>query len=233
MAQVIILGAGGHGQVVADILLSCAQIQGSAVPVGYLDDSPLLQGKERLGLPILGRIADLRRVPHDGVIVAIGDNRRRRDLFEQLSLEGERVVRAIHPSAIVAADARIGPGTVVAAGAVAATGSVVGQNAILNTGCTVDHNCQVGNHAHVAPGCHLGGDVRIGEGTLLGIGSVILPQRLVGEWSVVGAGAVVNRDVGPRIVVVGVPARAIGCRHASGSHGEEITAVRSGGDCAR
>lgn len=210
MAQrILIIGAGGHGQVVADILLQAAAHGNDCHPVGYLDDNPRRHGQQALGLPVLGPIKALPDIPHDGVVIAIGDNRARARLFAELTARGERLVSAIHPSAIIAADVTIGPGTMICAGAIINPGSVIGANVILNTGCTVDHHNQIGDHVHIAPGVHTGGDVIIGTGTLIGIGAIVMPQRRVGAWSVVGAGALVQRDVGNDMIAIGVPARPL------------------------
>ena len=83
MQRILILGAGGHAQVVADILLRMRDAGAQVEPVGYLDDNPRLRGEERLGLPILGGVADLPRIPHDALILAIGDNKTRQRLFQQ------------------------------------------------------------------------------------------------------------------------------------------------------
>jgi len=154
-------------------------------------------------------MAQLPDIPHDGIIVAIGDNAIRRRLFETWVGSDEQSIVARHPSAIIAPDVQIGLGSVVCAGAVVNPGSMIGANAILNTGCTVDHHNHVGDHAHIAPGVHLGGNVIIGEGSLVGIGATVMPQRRIGRWSVVSAGAVVHTDLEDRIVAAGVPARVI------------------------
>jgi len=207
--NVLIVGAGGHGQVVADILL-CAYRAGSvAVPVGYLDDDPQHHGQARLGLRVWGPLEHIDAVSHDAVILAIGNNRARQVLYERLEGRGERFATAIHPRSILASDVSIGPGSMVCAGAIVNPGSVVGANVILNTGCTVDHHNRIGDHVHVAPGAHLGGNVTIGTGVLVGIGAIVMPQRQVGEWCVVGAGAVVTKDIPANMIAVGVPARPL------------------------
>lgn len=209
MERVLIVGAGGHAQVVADLLLRSADAGGPARPVGFLDDNPELHGRAILGLPVLGPLARCAAIPHDAVIVAIGQNALRRRLFAELLARGERLAAAIHPRAIVAPDALIGRGAMICAGAVVATGAEIGDNVIVNTGATVDHHNLIGAHAHIAPGAHLGGEVRVGEGCLVGIGAVVMPRRSVGSWSVVGAGALVHRDLPADVTAIGSPARVV------------------------
>ncbi len=207
--RILIIGAGGHGQVVADILLQAITGGSNCRPIGYLDDNPHRHGQRLLGLPVMGPLAALADIPHDGIVIAIGDNHTRAHLFAELTARGERLVSAIHPSAIIAADVVIGPGTMICAGVIVNPGSVIGANVILNTGCTIDHHNQIGDHAHIAPGVHTGGEVVIGTGALIGIGAIVMPRRRVGSWSIVGAGALVQRDVTDAATVVGIPARPL------------------------
>ncbi len=209
MNRVLILGAGGHGHVVADILVQAGAAGASVQVLGFLDDDPQIQGAATLSVPILGTLSALGTIPHDSVILAIGDNRRRQQLFAQLSTRGEQFVIARHPTAVIAPDVEIGPGTMICAGVIVNPGSIIGANVILNTGCTVDHHNRIGNHVHIAPGSHLGGAVEIGEGTLIGIGAIVLPQRQIGSWTILGAGALSNRDLGDHVVAVGMPAHII------------------------
>lgn len=207
--RVLILGAGGHGQVVAEALLAACAAGTCVRPVGFLDDDPMLEGKTRLGLPVLGPPASVAAHPHDAVVVGIGDNQVRRRLAEVMLAQGEQLVTCCHPRAYMALGATLGVGTVVCAGAVVGTGARIGANVILNTSCTVDHRSVIGDHAHIAPGVHLGGDVTVGAATLVGIGAVVLPGRHVGSGCIVGAGAVVVHDVMDGAVVMGTPARAV------------------------
>ena len=209
MLNIIIIGAGGHGQVVADILLAGLKVGRELRPVGYADDDPGLAGQTRLGLPVLGRLARLSEWPHQAVVLGIGANATRHRLAEQLKAQGERLVSALHPSAILGTGVEIGTGTVICAGVVVNPGTWLGEGVILNTACSVDHHNRLGDYAHIAPGAHLGGDVEIGAGTLIGIGATVMPQRRVGAWSTVGAGAVVTRNLPSGVTAVGVPARVV------------------------
>jgi sugar O-acyltransferase (sialic acid O-acetyltransferase NeuD family) len=205
--RILILGAGGHAQVIADILFCKSDASDPLVPIGYLDDDVTIHGCTRIGLPVLGSLTDLASIEHDGAIIGIGNNHIRRDLFKNLSAIGITFASAIHPTAIISKHVEMGVGLVIGPGAIVNTGSVIGDNVILNTASSVDHHNTVQNHAHIAPGVHTGGNVVIGEGTLVGIGASILPQRQIGAWSVVGAGAVVTQDLPANSVAIGIPAR--------------------------
>jgi sugar O-acyltransferase (sialic acid O-acetyltransferase NeuD family) len=206
MIRVIVIGAGGHGQVVADALQAASDAGAAATPVGFVDDAALA-GSSILGLPILGTTAELTSLEFDAVVVAIGGNATRRTLSLKLRERGIPFASAVHPAATIARNVELGAGAMVCAGVVVNTGAVIGDGVILNTACSVDHDSRIGHFAHIAPGVHLAGEVRVGEGALVGIGSAVTPGRTIGSWAIVGAGSVVTRDIGDREKVAGVPAR--------------------------
>ncbi|HYE72287.1 MAG TPA: acetyltransferase [Blastocatellia bacterium] len=208
--KVVIIGAGGHAQVVADALLRAREAGiVKAQPIGFLDDNTQLTGKEILGMSVIGSIKLLKEVEHNAVVVAIGDNATRELISNQLQSTGERLLTVRHPSATIAPDVKIGDGVMISAGVIINTGSVIGDNVILNTGCTIDHHNQIGSYVHVAPGVHLAGEVAIGEGTLVGIGATVLPQRRIGARCIIGGGAVVTCNLDDGQLAVGIPARVI------------------------
>jgi sugar O-acyltransferase (sialic acid O-acetyltransferase NeuD family) len=206
--NIVIIGAGGHGQVVADIFRAAARAGAIDRVAGYLDDARAVNGKPLAGARVLGRVSQLRAIPHDGIIIAIGDNRTRERLWDAAGPH-ETFVVARHPSAITSEDVRIGDGSMLCAGVIVNTGTIVGRGVILNTGCTVDHHSSIGDFVHIAPGVHMGGEVTVGARSFVGIGAVVLPGITIGEGSVIGAGAVVTRDVAPYVTVVGCPARPV------------------------
>jgi sugar O-acyltransferase (sialic acid O-acetyltransferase NeuD family) len=210
--RILIVGAGGHAQVVADIIFAM-RLAGEDVEVaGYVDDDRQRHGQELLDRPVLGPITSLAEIDYDALVVAIGDNATRRRLFSQFQAVGRPLAVACHPRATIAAGVVIGDGAMICAGVVVNTGSEIGPNVILNTGCTVDHHNRIGAHTHIAPGVHLGGDVTIGEETLVGIGATVLPQTTIGSRVTVAAGSVVRRAVADGTIVAGVPARIIPAR---------------------
>jgi len=199
----VIIGAGGHGKVVADILLS-----GGFSVAGFVDDDPISWGKTILGLPVLGATEDFRRFEPAGLVIAIGSNAARREIVGLLGSGVQDMwANAVHPRAIVASSARLGRGIVIAAGAVVNPDCELSDHCIINTGATVDHDSRIGPFVHLAPGAHLAGGVTVGEGAFLGIGSVVTPGCSIGEWATIGAGAVVVNDVPAEAVAKGVPAR--------------------------
>jgi acetyltransferase EpsM len=203
MRRVLILGAGGHGKVVADAL-----IRAGHTPLGFLDDDPTRHGTHTLGLPVLGHIGDFARHQPDGLILGIGANDARRAIVHALGDPADSLwCNAIHPQAVVAPSARLGRGILVAAGAIINPDARIGDHAIVNTAATIDHDCAVGAYAHLAPGTHLAGNVQIGEGALLGIGTIVIPGRTIGPWSIIGAGSTVIHDLPGHCTALGTPAR--------------------------
>lgn len=210
--RIVIIGAGGHAQVIADCILRRHERDASVSLVGFVDDRASIRGELILGFPVLGSLRELATIPHDGVVVAIGDNQTRAQIFAWLQKQQETLVNVVHPSAIIAPDVRLGVGIMICPGVVVNSGSVIGDNVIINTGSTIDHHNQIGAHVHIAPGVHLAGNVHIHTGVFVGIGASVIPSRLVGEWAIVGAGAVVTTDLPPWTTNVGVPARTIKSR---------------------
>jgi sugar O-acyltransferase (sialic acid O-acetyltransferase NeuD family) len=196
----VVFGAGGHGKVVADILLA-----GGQTPAGFVDDR-LAAGSLVLGLPVLGPASWLDHTPAR-IALGVGDNRARAEVAAACVARGGTLVAAIHPSAVVARSARIEEGAVVMALAVINPDATIERGAIVNSGAVIEHDCVLGAFAHVSPNAALGGGCRIGACAHLGVGASMLPGTSIGERTVVGAGAVVTRALPPDAVAAGVPAR--------------------------
>lgn len=213
--KILILGAGGHGRVVLDILL---QARRSEV-VGFLDNNEAIRNRRVDGVPVRGTLAELATIYTDtkasGVVVAIGDNGVRRGLAREIEQAGISLVNAIHPSATIASSATLGRNVVVAAGVVVCANCQIGDSVILNTGCIVDYQTMIGEGSHICPGVRLGGRVKVEPGVFVGIAATVVPRVTLGCEAIIGAGAVVLGDVPQLATMVGAPARAIHLRDAS------------------
>ena len=202
MKKLAILGAGGHGKVVAEI----AELNGWQVcffdddwlNIKQISDWPVLGGEKKL----INNITDF-----SDAFVAIGNNQIRYEKSIYLTSLGFNLALLIHPKAIVSKYASIGSGTVVMAGAVVNPFAKVGVSSIINTASTVDHDCIIGACVHICPGANLAGEVSVGDLSWIGIGSVLKECIHIGKEVTVGAGAVVINAVPDNATVIGIPAR--------------------------
>lgn len=207
--RVLIVGAGGHGRVVLDILLAARKFDVS----GFLDNNPDLKGRRVDGVRVCGTVADIARVSGElgvkAAVIAVGDNGTRRGIARDLEQADIALINAIHPSASIARSATVGRNVVIAAGVVVCAHCQIGDSTILNTGCVVDHQTMIGEGAHVCPGVRIAARVKVESGAFLGIGSTVVPKVTIGCEAIVGAGAVVIDDVPAMATVVGVPAAQV------------------------
>ena len=200
--QVIVIGASGHGKVVADIV----RRSGDTL-LGFLDDNERLP-TEVAGIPVLGKVEDYVKYPEASFIIGIGNSVVREKIAHQLC--DVHWYTAIHPSAVISAlDTRIGVGSVVMANAVINPSAHIGEHCIINTSAVVEHDNRVENFAHISVGAKLGGTVSIGTHVWVGIGSTIVNNITICDHCTIGAGAVVIHDIKESGTYVGVPARKI------------------------
>ncbi|RME36520.1 MAG: acetyltransferase [Planctomycetota bacterium] len=206
---VVIIGCGGHGRVVLDILRATRTHE----VVGFVDSNPATHGRWVDGVPVLGPPGMLptwgEETGVEHAIVAGGHNGARRALADQAAHWGFRLINAVHPSAQIAGNVSLGRNIVIAAGALVCAHCQIGDSVILNTGCIVDHESLIGTATHICPGARLAGRVTVESGAFVGIGATIIQNLRIGYEATVGAGAVVIHDVAPMSTVVGVPARQI------------------------
>jgi UDP-perosamine 4-acetyltransferase len=209
MTDTLIIGAGGHGKVVLDILKSGDQYR----PIGFVDADPKLTGTRVCGLPVFGAIHLLSRLIREhrigAAIIAIGDNRARASYAKAVDDARIPLINAIHKSAVLSPTAILGRNVVVAANAVICTETKVGDFSIINTAATVDHECELGIAVHICPGAHLAGRVRLDDNAFVGLGANVIQCLRIGSGAIIGAGAVVLSDIPAGATAVGVPARLI------------------------
>lgn len=184
--NVIIIGAGGHGQVIGDIV--CAS--GDNL-LGFLDDNK----------DCLGKIKDYVNFPDAEFIIGIGNN----NIRKELSKYNCKWYTAIHPSAIISPSVKIGEGSVVMPNAVINANAVIGKHCIINTGAIVEHDNILEDFVHISPGAKLGGTVHIGEGTWIGIGASVKNNIEICSDTIIGAGALVVKNIKNQGTYIGVP----------------------------
>jgi sugar O-acyltransferase (sialic acid O-acetyltransferase NeuD family) len=206
---IVIIGAGGFGREVLDIVEAINATGGTLEFLGFVDDGPV--DAERLArrrATALGGVHELSGVDARYVI-GIGDGNVRQRLADQLAASAAEPAILIHPSCTVGGDVEIGPGTILTAGCRITTNVRLGRHVDLHVNSTIGHDTTIDDFASVYPGATVSGDVHLGSGVTIGTGANVLPRHTIGEWATVGAGAVVTRDVAPGETVKGVPARRL------------------------
>jgi len=200
----IIIGAGGHGKVVADIAEKTQQWE----KIYFLDDNPSIQsvGKYR----VVGVAADIKKHEKNAqFFVAIGNNIIRQEVQSKLENQGFTAATLIHPNSIIASDVEIGSGSAIMAGAIINSSARIGKGCIINTASSVDHDCVIEDYVHISPGAHLAGNVHVGTRSWLGLGSLIINNLCICSDCTVGAGAVIIQNIDEPGTYVGVPARKV------------------------
>ena len=202
MKKLIIIGASGHGKVVAEI----AALNGYDDIEFYDDRYP--EVSQHFGYPVVGKTEQLHSLKNDDIRIfcAIGDNKTRKRVVASVPRNLKFAI-LVHPQAIISPTAKIDEGTVIMAGAIINADTNVGTHVIINTGATIDHDCEIGRFSHISPGANLAGGTQVGRGAWMGIGSCTRQLIKIGQYAVVGAGAVVVSHVAENTTVVGNPAR--------------------------
>ena len=200
--NVVIIGAGGHAKVIADIIVK----SGDNI-IGFLDDNI---EKDTIVIDKYKVIGDLNnRFPMSALnkdyefVIAIGDNKKRKEIVE--NTPDMRFYTAKHPSIQIGLDVKIEEGTVVMANAVINPSAKIGKHCIINTGAIIEHDNIIEDYVHVSPNAALGGTVTVGECTHIGIGAVVKNNINICKNCTVGAGAVVVKDIEEKGKYIGIP----------------------------
>lgn len=200
--RLVIIGASGHGKVVADIALKMECYKN----IFFLDDDESLI--DCMGFPVIGKSEEAAsHYRNSDIFIAVGNAEVRQTLQQKLELIGASIPTLIHPAAIIGTNVKIGQGTVVMAGSVINSDSVIGKGCIINTCSSVDHDCNIADYVHIAVGAHLAGTVDIGTRSWIGIGAVVSNNINIISDCMIGAGAVVIKNITKNGTYIGVPAK--------------------------
>lgn len=203
--KIAVIGQGGHSKVVQDIILSYEDNE----IVGYFDDKYRVEyfNDHIITGPVLSAKKMIQFFYDMKFFIAIGNNKVRKQIVQQLGLPTHYFVTLRHKSAIISPSATIGFGTVIMANAVINADTQIGDHVIINTNSVIEHDNEVGHFVHVSPNVTLTGGVQIEEGTHVGAAATIIPNKKIGKWSTLGAGSTVITDIPSYSMAVGVPAR--------------------------
>ncbi len=200
MEKLIIIGAGGHGRVVADI----AEGLGCYNEISFLDDDSC---KDVSPYKVIGKVNEYESFVSDyDFVIAVGSNSFRKELTSRLEEKGANLVSLVHKNATVGSGVEIEKGVVVMAGAVINNRARIGKGVIVNTCASVDHDCIIGDFAHISVGAHLAGTVEVGDEVFVCAGATVINNVNICGRCVIGAGAVVIRNIETVGTYIGIPA---------------------------
>lgn len=200
MKKLAIIGASGHGKVIADIA-----VKNGYKEIVFFDDDPNVQ--ECAGFRVVGTSKDVDNYPDYDVIVAIGNASIRKKIHKKVG--EDRLATLIHPQSVISRRVTIGKGTVIMAGAIVNSDTNIGEGCVINTGASVDHDCSIGDFVHVSVGAHVAGTVIIGDGTWIGAGATVSNNVNICSGCMVGVGAVVIKNIEEPGTYIGVPTEKI------------------------
>lgn len=198
--KLIIIGAGGHGKVVADIAINMNTYK----EIFFLDN---LATGNVIGIEVLGKSDDyMKWITEADYFVAIGNSKVRQEFLDKLEGSGASIATLVHPRATIGAHVEMGKGTAVMAGAVINPDTKIGRGVIINTACSIDHDNVISDYCHISVGAHLAGTVKVGKHTMVGAGATIINNVEICEGVLIGAGATVIKSINEEGTYVGVPA---------------------------
>jgi sugar O-acyltransferase (sialic acid O-acetyltransferase NeuD family) len=205
--RVVIIGAGDLGRSCLEILRACNERGGGYEVVGFLDDAPSCRDTQVAGLPVLGDSGWIESHRDDRFygLIAIAGGGARQEIARRFPFL--RFINAVHPTAVLASETRLGVGNVISAGVVIAHATDIGSHVVVNLNATVGHDCRVGDCVTIGPGANVAGHVRLGAGCDIGINATVIKGLAIGEWSALGPGSVALRDMAAGDAWFGNPAR--------------------------
>ncbi|MBM7560897.1 acetyltransferase [Fusibacter tunisiensis] len=208
MKDIVIIGAGGFGREVAWLIEDINKKNKEWNLVGFVDDNEKIQGSEINGYKVVGNINWLKE-QELYVVNAIGDPVTKKKIIEKLDGSKNQYPILIHPSVIYSESVIFGEGSIICAGNIITVNIQIGKHVIINLDCTIGHDANIGDYSTVLPSVNISGFVKTKECVSVGTGSAIIQGVSIGKNTVVGAGAVVVKDLPANCTAVGSPAKPI------------------------
>ncbi|MBR3158387.1 MAG: acetyltransferase [Atopobiaceae bacterium] len=211
MKSLYIIGAGGFGREVAWLVERINAVEPTWLLEGFIDDNPDVIGTIVGGYPVIGGVDAFGDLDGEAwTVCAIGSAKVRRKVIEKASeYPNVRFATLIDPSVLMSDRVIIGEGSIVCAGNIVTVDITLGNHCIVNLDCTIGHDAVLGDYVTVYPSVNISGITDIGDCVELGTGMQIIQGKTIGSEAIVGAGAVVVKDIPARCVAVGSPAKPI------------------------
>ncbi len=208
MQKVVVVGAGGFGREVLEVLKDMNSAKRQWDILGFVDDDPAIHGTRINKMPVLGG-TDWLNANHRGEIgcvVAMGDPEVKRMIVEKLRPSGVVFVNAVHPTVVMSEFVEMGVGNIITAGCILTVNIKLGNHIIINLNCTIGHDTVIEDYCSMMPTVKINGNNHLHEGVYVGTGASFVHEVSVGAWTTIGAGAVVTKDIPDHVTAVGVPA---------------------------
>lgn len=211
MKDLIIIGASGFGREVAWLIERINRVNPTWKLLGFIDDNELMQGATVNHYPVLGKTEDVVRFPDAYYVCAVGASKIREHIIERVKAYNPsiRFGTVIDPTVEMSDLVTIGEGTIICAHTIITVNITIGSHVIINLDCTVGHDAILQDFVTLYPSVNVSGITNIGRAVELGTGLQIIQGKTVGDYSIVGAGAVIVKDIPPKCTAVGSPAKPI------------------------
>ncbi len=211
MKDLIIFGASGFGREVAWAVERQNKKEPTWNILGFMDDNESLQGTIINGYKVLGKTEDVGKYPDCFFVCAVGASRIREKIINNIKAINPRIRfgTIIDPSVVISDKVTIGEGTIICAHTIITVNIEIGSHVIINLDCTIGHDAVLKDFVTLYPSVNISGITRIGHAVELGTGMQIIQGKTVGDYSIVGAGAVVVKDIPSKCTAVGNPAKPI------------------------
>lgn len=208
MKNIVIIGAGGFGREVAWLIEEINKVSNEWNLLGFVDDNEEIQNTEINGYKVVGNLEWLRKQKLN-VVCAIGDPLVKKVVMEKLVDSNNSYPVLIHPSVIYSKQVVFGEGSIICAANIITTNIEIGKHVIINLDCTIGHDAKLGDYTTVLPSVNISGYVDTGQCVSIGTGTAVIQGVKIGENSIIGAGAVVVKDIPKNCTAVGAPAKPI------------------------
>lgn len=211
LKDLYIVGAGGFGREVAWLVERINHVNPEWSLKGFIDDNKVLHGTKEGGYFVVGGCDYLEKLSHTAwVVCAVGAAKIRKKIIKKLNtISNVSFATLIDPSVIKSERVTVQEGSIICAGTILTVDIVIGKHVIINLDCTIGHDDVIHDFVTIYPSVNVSGNVSVEECAELGTGMQVIQGRKIGKESIVGAGAVVVRDIPPKCTAVGSPAKPI------------------------